>query len=129
MELTLERFKKYIPKVILSDEDIVRYLNDSKRNVIRDGFDVSHEDFDELQRLHCLGILQLEDVKGINSAGFGGNSTDKKISSFNVSGISVSYANNSANGAFISKTTGRSGYLGQYDELVRTLRGVAVIIE
>ena len=128
MELTVEKIKVYLTKAKISDPEILVYLNDSKRFVLRDGFGIEHEDFDELQRLHCLGMMQLNNVEGIPNAGFGGNSSDKKISSFGVSGISVSYQADNSGGSFVNKLTGRSGYLGQYDELVQKLRGFRILV-
>lgn len=128
MEIEFDVFKKFIPNVILVDEVIKRYLNNSKRYVILDGIDLNNENFDELQRLHCLGTMQLEDVSGIPNAGFSGNADAKKISSLSVAGVSLSYQNSST-GAFISRTTGRTGFMGQYDELLKKIRGIGIIVE
>lgn len=122
MEITLEQFKLYIPSVTLEDVVIERYLSDSKRAVIRDGFGVSHKDFDELQRLYALGLMQQDKVTGIISATSSGDAPEG-IRSIGVAGINIGFAD-SASAGRMDRTTGKIGYMADYIELVRKLNGL-----
>jgi hypothetical protein len=122
MEITLEQFKLYIPDVTLEDVVIQRYLADSKRAVIRDGFDMSHIDFDELQRLYCLGLLQQDKVAGVLSATSSGDAPEG-IRSIGVAGINIGFADSSTANR-IDRFSNKIGYMADYSELVRKLRGL-----
>lgn len=119
MEISLEQFKLYIPSVTLDDTVIQRYLSDAKRAVVRDGFSESHIDFDELQRLYALGLMQQDKVAGVISATSSGNAPEG-ISSIGVAGISIGFggANSSSK---IDSATGKIGYMADYVQLVRKL--------
>lgn len=122
MEIALEQFKPYVPSVTLDDVTLQRYLDDAKRAVVRDGFDVSHADFDELQRLYALGLMQQDKVAGVISATSSGNAPEG-ISSIGVAGISIGFggANSSSK---IDKYSGEIGYMADYKKLVRKLIGL-----
>lgn len=119
MEITIELFKLYIPNVTLDDVVIQRYLDDSKRAVIRDGFDVSHVDFDELQRLYAMGLMQQDKVTGVLSATSSGDAPDG-ISSIGVAGINIGFSGSKTASKF-DKYSGKIGYMADYAELVRKL--------
>ena len=119
MEITLEQFKIYIPNVTLEDTRIELYLSDAKRAVERDGFDVSHKDFDELQRIYALALMQDDKVVGVKSATAVGNNPDG-ISSIGVAGISVGFASPSSSQNVFTKD-GKIGYYIDYESLKKRL--------
>lgn len=119
MEITLETFKQYIPNVTLDDTRIELYLSDAKRSVIRDGFDVSHTDFDELQKLMALALMQDDKVAGVKSATAIGNNPDG-INSVSVAGVSVGFQNPGQMNTVHTQT----GYYLDYDILRKKLNGL-----
>ena len=119
MEITLEQFKLYIPDVTLDDTVIERFLSDSKRAVIRDGFDVSHADFDELQRLYAMGLMQEGKVAGVLSATSSGDAPEG-ISSIGVAGINIGFSGTKT-ASKMDRLSGKIGYMADYLELVRKL--------
>lgn len=127
MEITLAIFKTYIPDVTLDDTTIQRYLDDAKRNVIRDGVAVTNEDFDALQRLNALAQMQKEKVAGVISIISSGTNIED-ISSLNVAGIGLSFNRpNASAGLYINKN-GYSGYMADYDDLLLRVRGSLSVI-
>jgi hypothetical protein len=114
MEITLTEFKDYIPSVNLTDPQIERYLKDSKRAVERD-FPVSHPEFDELQRLYALGLMQEDKINGVRSST--GN-VPEGISSIGVAGVSVGFQSPTS---VLRNTDGKTGYFIDYDNLKRKL--------
>jgi hypothetical protein len=122
MEITLEQFKLYIPDVTLDDTVLERYLVDSRRAVIRDGFPITHPDFDELQRLYCLGLLQQDKVSGVISATSSGDAPEG-ISNISVAGIGIGFSGTKT-ASKMDRATGKIGYMADYMELVTKLRGL-----
>lgn len=120
MEIDLATFKTFISNVTLDDVSLQRFLDSSKRAVVRDGFDVSHIDFDELQRLYAMGLLQEEKISGMVSATSSG-SAPEGISSIGISGITVGFSQ-SANASKVDRLTGKIGYMADYEMLVRKIR-------
>ena len=96
------------------------YLSDARRAVERDGFNVSHKDFDELQKLYALALMQEDKVSGVRSATSGGNNPEG-ISSIGVAGISIGFSNNSQT---TMTKSGKTGYYIDYENLVRKLRSL-----
>lgn len=117
MILELAIFKNYIPSVTLDDVRLQLYLDDAARNVKRDGFDESHVDFDELQKLAALALMQEDKVVGVKSASSVGNNPDG-IRSIGVAGINIGFSENNQNTA-----QGKSGYYLDYENLRRKLHG------
>jgi len=129
MEITLEQFKLYIPTVTLTDPEIERYLTDAKRAVTRDGFSVSHKEFDELQRFYALGLMQEDKVSGVRTpaSSSGSGSGAEGISSISVAGISVGFRDPNTSSSSSSASSGRTsegktGYFLDYDVLKRKLQ-------
>lgn len=122
MEITLEQFKQYIPDVTLDDARIELYLSDAKRAVERDGFDIGHKDFDELQKFYALALMQDDKVAGVKSATASGNNPEG-ISSIGVAGISIGFSNPTSSNSVYTKT-GKTGYYLDYENLVRKIRGL-----
>lgn len=59
MEIDIETFKTYVPETMrTSDGRYIEFLRDAKRKVIRDGVKETHDDFDVLQRLYALFLIQ-----------------------------------------------------------------------
>lgn len=121
MILELAIFKNYIPLVTLDDVRIQLYLDDAKRVVTRDGFDESHVDFDELQKLAALALMQEDKVVGVKSASSVGNNPDG-ISSIGVSGINIGFQSPSMT-SVIRTAQGKTGYYLDYENLRRKLHG------
>ena len=117
MELTLDKFKVYIPEVTLPDDRIWTYLQDGKNNVMRDGIDVSHNDFSELQKLNSLALMQDDKVTGIKSASSSG-SAPEGISSISVAGLSVGFSGSSS----VATKSGKMGYYIDYEVLLKKIR-------
>lgn len=122
MEITLSQFKVYIPGVTLLDSRITLYLADAKRAVERDGFSVDHKDFDELQKLMALALMQDDKVSGVKSATAIGNNPEG-INSIGVAGISIGFQGPSNTNTVITKT-GKMGYYLDYDNLKAKLNGL-----
>lgn len=121
MKITLTDFKVYIPSVTLADERLQKYLDDAARAVKRDGFDESHEDFDELQRVLCLALMQEDKISGVRSATSAGQNPDG-ISSIGVAGISIGFQSPSNSGSIITKS-GKTGYYLDYELLKKKISG------
>lgn len=116
MEISLIEFKKYIPKVTLKDDELMFYLKRAKRGVERDGFHVMHKEFDELQRLYALGLMQEDKVEGVpNPSG----DVPAGISSIGLSGLSISFKDSNST----RTSSGKVGFFLEYEVLVRKLRG------
>ncbi len=126
MEISLEKFKTYIPTVTLEDSRLLVYLADAKRSVERDSISCSHHDFDELQKLYALALMQDDKVSGVKSGGGGGN-TPEGIRSIGVAGINIGFAESSSSQ---TKTTrsGKTGYYIDYEILLKKIHGMGVRI-
>jgi hypothetical protein len=121
MEITLNQFKVYIPNVTLDDSRIGIYLSDAKRAVERDGFDVNHPYFDELQKFYALALMQDDKVAGVKSATAIGNNPEG-ISSIGVAGINIGFAGSGGSQTTYTKS-GKIGYYVDYENLVKKIRG------
>jgi len=121
MQISLEQFKQYIPSVTMDDTRIQLYLDDAKRNVERDGFDESHNDFDALQRIMALALMQDDKVAGIKSATTVGNNPEG-INSIGVAGINIGFQNPSQVNTVLT-SQGKAGYYVDYDILRKKLNG------
>lgn len=120
MQITLEQFKKYIPSVTLDDPRIQLYLDDAKRVVKRDGFDVSHLEFDELQKYCALALMQDDKVAGVKSASAVGNNPEG-INSIGVAGINIGFQSPSQSTTVFTKD-GKTGYYLDYENLKKRIR-------
>lgn len=127
MEISLETFKTYIPDVTLDDTRLNRYLADAKRNVIRDGVEESHPDFDELQRLNALSQMQKDKVSGVISVISSGTNIED-IDSINVAGIGLSFNRPNASAGLYVNRNGHTGYLAEYDDLLLKTIGIGSVV-
>ncbi|MCB1176527.1 MAG: hypothetical protein KDK36_03005 [Leptospiraceae bacterium] len=127
MEISLETFKTYIPDVTLDDTRLNKYLADAKRNVIRDGVEESHPDFDELQRLNALSQMQKDKVSGVISVVSSGTNIED-ISSINVAGIGLSFNRPNAGAGLYVNRNGHTGYLADYEDLLLKTIGLGSIV-
>ncbi|EMO69802.1 PF13262 family protein [Leptospira santarosai str. 200702252] len=96
------------------------FLNQAKRNVIRDGVQESHSDFDELQRLYALYLIQKYN-RTQNS--LDPNNSGGAIESLRVEGIAISYSNVEKN-SNTADTISSSSYLQEYQTLLSKLIGL-----
>lgn len=121
MILDITTFKIYIPAVTIDDARIQLYLDDAKRIVKRDGFDESHDDFDALQKLCALALMQDDKVAGVKSATAVGNNPEG-INSIGVAGINIGFQSPTQSSVVYTKE-GKSGYYIDYDILRKKLNG------
>ena len=119
MEITLEQFKQYIPSVTLDDPRIQLYLDDAKRVVKRDGFLESDEEFDALQKLAALALMQDDKVAGVKSASAVGNNPEG-INSIGVAGINIGFQSPVAMNR-VSTRAGKIGYYIDYENLKKRI--------
>ncbi|MBK8397437.1 MAG: hypothetical protein IPL26_19660 [Leptospiraceae bacterium] len=119
MEITLEQFKQYIPSVTLDDPRIQLYLDDAKRVVKRDGFLESDEEFDALQKLAALALMQDDKVAGVKSASAVGNNPEG-INSIGVAGINIGFQSPVAMNR-VSTRDGKIGYYIDYENLKKRI--------
>lgn len=119
MTLELTTFKQYIPAVTIDDPRIQLYLDDAARIVKRDGFDESHADFDELQKLCALALMQDDKVAGVKSATAVGNNPEG-INSIGVAGINIGFQSPSSSNSVFTKE-GKSGYYLDYMNLKKRI--------
>jgi hypothetical protein len=114
MEISIIDFKTFIPKVALSDVEIASYLARSRRAVIRDGFYIEHKDFDELQRLYAMGLMQSDKIAGLPSPS---SESPPGISSIGLSGLNIGFKTDSSP----SSRSGKTGYFLDYENLKNQL--------
>ena len=122
MQITLLNFKQYIPSVTLDDTRLQLYLDDAKRAIMRDGFQESHSDFDELQKFMALALMQDDRVSGVKSASSVGNNPDG-IGSIGVAGINIGFQSPSQTTNVLT-SKGKAGYYLDYEILVKKLNGL-----
>ena len=127
MEITLATFKTYIPAVTLDDVTLQRYLNDAKRNCLRDGVKLDNDDFDELQRLNALSQMQLDKIPGIVSIMPTGTNIED-ITNMNVAGIGLSFNRPPAGVGLYVNSLGHTGYLAQYEDLLYKVLGSRSVV-
>ncbi|EKO62361.1 hypothetical protein FH593_04635 [Leptospira interrogans] len=119
-EISLSEFKLSLPEDTFEDPKLIWFLNRAKRNVIRDGIQESHSDFDELQRLFALYLIQKYN-RAQNS--LDPNNSGGAIESLRVEGIAISYSNVEKN-SDASDTISSSSYLQEYQVLLSKLIGM-----
>ncbi|EKO86533.1 PF13262 family protein [Leptospira interrogans serovar Grippotyphosa str. 2006006986] len=119
-EISLSEFKLSLPEDTFEDPKLIWFLNRAKRNVIRDGIQESHSDFDELQRLFALYLIQKYN-RAQNS--LDPNNSGGTIESLRVEGIAISYSNVEKN-SDASDTISSSSYLQEYQALLSKLIGM-----
>ncbi|EMO14445.1 PF13262 family protein [Leptospira santarosai str. CBC523] len=113
-EILLSEFKLSLSEDTFTDPKLTWFLNQAKRNVIRDGIQESHSDFDELQRLYALYLIQKYN-RTQNS--LDPNNSGGAIESLRVEGIAISYSNVEKN-SNTSDTISSSSYLQEYQTLL-----------
>lgn len=119
-EISLSEFKLSLSEDTFTDPKLTWFLSQAKRNVIRDGIQESHSDFDELQRLFALYLIQKYN-RAQNS--LDPNNSGGAIESLRVEGIAVSYSNVEKN-SDASDTISSSSYLQEYQALLSKLIGM-----
>ncbi|MDI7209953.1 DUF4054 domain-containing protein [Leptospira santarosai] len=119
-EILLSEFKLSLSEDTFTDTKLTWFLNRAKRNVIRDGIQESHSDFDELQRLYALYLIQKYN-RTQNS--LDPNNSGGAIESLRVEGIAISYSNVEKN-SNTSDTISSSSYLQEYQTLLSNLIGL-----
>lgn len=119
-EISLSEFKLSLSEDTFTDTKLTWFLSQAKRNVIRDGIQESHSDFDELQRLFALYLIQKYN-RAQNS--LDPNNSGGTIESLRVEGIAISYSNVEKN-SDASDTISSSSYLQEYQVLLSKLIGM-----
>ncbi|ASV10704.1 hypothetical protein B2G51_01705 [Leptospira santarosai] len=119
-EILLSEFKLSLSEDTFTDPKLSCFLNQAKRNVIRDGVQELHSDFDELQRLYALYLIQKYN-RTQNS--LDPNNSGGAIESLRVEGIAISYSNVEKN-SNTADTISSSSYLQEYQTLLSKLIGL-----
>lgn len=157
MEIDLATFRNYVPASLVADDSVYTLcLNDAKRQVVLDKIKVENEYFDMLQRLYALHLLHVfistkgaAQIIGTMSILDGryrldgtsyfsptakpsalvDQSNSKEIQSFNIGGISLTYATSKIQRttSFLEKNTmelsnnKEFSYIDQYYILLKKL--------